>query len=124
MSSERFLIGSCERCGQHIEFPENGVGMRVPCPHCGSDTVLVEDPAAAAPTSTEITAAELISALARVAPRRPVPVFCEAGLLLVAVFMVLLPFAYLAFAIFSAYCIYWYAVHARVLFSSFSGGLH
>ena len=124
MSSERFLIGSCERCGQHIEFPENGVGMRIPCPHCGGDTVLVEDRAVATPSSTEITAAELTGAFAGVAPRRRVSIFYQAGLLLVAVFMVLLPLAYLAFATFSAYCIYWYAMHARVLFSSFSGGVH
>jgi len=42
MSEERFCICSCESCGEHIEFPASGVGMRVACPHCAVETVLTE----------------------------------------------------------------------------------
>lgn len=31
---------ACQRCGKHIEFPSNGVGVTVDCPHCGKQTVL------------------------------------------------------------------------------------
>jgi hypothetical protein len=31
---------SCQKCGKHIEFPSNGAGMTVDCPHCGKQTVL------------------------------------------------------------------------------------
>ncbi len=31
---------SCQHCGGHIEFPTEGAGQIVKCPHCGSDTVL------------------------------------------------------------------------------------
>lgn len=39
---------ACQRCGKHIEFPSNGVGVIVDCPHCGKQTVLgvAADPAA------------------------------------------------------------------------------
>jgi hypothetical protein len=31
---------SCQNCGRHIEFPSNGAGMTISCPHCGKNTVL------------------------------------------------------------------------------------
>ena len=31
---------ACQRCGKHIEFPSNGAGVTVDCPHCGKKTVL------------------------------------------------------------------------------------
>ena len=31
---------NCQRCGGHIEFPGNGTGMTIDCPHCGKKTVL------------------------------------------------------------------------------------
>ena len=31
---------ACQRCGKRIEFPSNGVGVTVACPHCGKQTVL------------------------------------------------------------------------------------
>lgn len=31
---------NCQRCGGHIEFPSNGAGMTIDCPHCGKKTVL------------------------------------------------------------------------------------
>jgi Zn-dependent protease with chaperone function len=124
MSDERFCLTSCEYCGQHIEFPAEAVGVKVACPHCASETTLVgklrESPAAA----DEITAAELKAALEGVVPRRRISVFYQAGLLLVALFMILLPLGYLTFATFAGYCVWWYAVHARAIFSGVSGGVH
>jgi Zn-dependent protease with chaperone function len=88
------------------------------------ETVLVEDVSAVQEQTDEVTAGELKAALEGVLPRRRISVFYQAGLVLVAVFMVLLPLAYLAFAAFAAYCTYWYAVHAWVLFSGSPGGIH
>jgi Zn-dependent protease with chaperone function len=124
MSVEGFCIASCEHCGQHIEFPAEGACIRVACPHCAVETVLVEDAPIALEAADEITAAELKAALEGAVPRRRVSVFYQAGLLLVAVFMILLPLAYLAFATLAGYCVYWYAVHARGLLTSLSGGFH
>jgi hypothetical protein len=46
---------SCQNCGKHIEFPSNGAGMAVPCPHCGKQTVLgVSDSAPTAGKSKKV----------------------------------------------------------------------
>jgi hypothetical protein len=92
--------------------------------HCEIETILTEAPERAAGNLDAITAAELKEALAGAVTRRRISVFYQAGLVLVALFMVLLPVAYLAFVAFVAYCTYWYAVHARVLLTSFSGGFY
>jgi hypothetical protein len=94
--------------------------MRVPCPHCAWETVLNDELPATPDAGEEITAAELKAALAGTVPPRRISIFYQAGLLLVAFFMVLLPLAYLAFAAFTAYCVYWYAIHGLALFSSFA----
>jgi hypothetical protein len=112
---------SCEHCGQHIEFPAEAVGVKVACPHCASETTLVGELGESPAEADEITAAELKAALEGVVPRRRISVFYRVGLLLVALFMILLPVGYLAFATFAGYCVWWYAVHARAIFSSVSG---
>jgi Zn-dependent protease with chaperone function len=76
------------------------------------------------PTPDEITAAELKAALTGIVPRRPISVFYQLGLLIVAIFMILLPVVYVAFVAGVAYATYWYGVHAKVLFSSYVGGVH
>jgi Zn-dependent protease with chaperone function len=125
MRNEGFGVAACENCGQHIEFPSEGAGLNVPCPHCGQETTLAALLAEEAAPQEEITAAELSAALSGTLGRRRIPVFYHLGLLLVAVFMVLLPLVYLAFAAFAAFCVYWYAVHAwRIIFTGFSGGLY
>lgn len=40
MQQEPYLKGSCEKCGANIEFPEEGLGQSIPCPHCGENTNL------------------------------------------------------------------------------------
>jgi hypothetical protein len=38
--SENFAKCACQHCGGHIEFPVQGVGRKIPCPHCGERTFL------------------------------------------------------------------------------------
>jgi hypothetical protein len=40
MSEVEFRKCSCHHCGGHIEFPANGEGATVQCPHCGEKTRL------------------------------------------------------------------------------------
>lgn len=94
------------------------------CPHCGSETILLAELAEAAAPAEEITAAELKEALSGVLPRSRISIFYQAGLLLVAIFMILLPIAYVGVAALAAYGVYWYASHGRVFFSNFIGGIY
>ena len=69
------------------------MGMRVACPHCASETVLTEAPQRAAENLETISAAELKEALAGAVTRTRISAFYQAGLVVVALFMVLLPLA-------------------------------
>jgi hypothetical protein len=40
MAAAKFLKCDCSNCGGHIEFPAEGIGTTIPCPHCGADTEL------------------------------------------------------------------------------------
>lgn len=57
--SHRFYKCPCSSCDGHIEFPEEGVGLSVACPHCGKMTCLVaaktnnEPPGSFAPAEDE-----------------------------------------------------------------------
>jgi len=113
MRAEGFCVASCEHCGQHIEFPSSGAGMRVACPHCGGETGLVAEAVPLPAEDERVTAAELKAGLEGVVPRCRISLFYQLGLLLVAGIMVLLPIAYLAFAALAGYLVYWYALHAR-----------
>jgi Zn-dependent protease with chaperone function len=124
MSNEGFGKVSCEHCGQHIEFPLEAAGMKVACPTCAQETTLLAEIPIQAEEAEEITDEELQAALQGVVKPRRISIFYQAGLMLVAIFMILLPLAYLAFASFAAYCVYWYAVHGLVIFSKVSGGSH
>ena len=48
MSDQHFLRCNCESCGSPIEFPPQGVGLKIDCPHCGQETLLSESAATAA----------------------------------------------------------------------------
>jgi len=41
MSPNKFLKCTCQGCGGHIEFPVEGIGQTIPCPHCGVETELM-----------------------------------------------------------------------------------
>jgi Zn-dependent protease with chaperone function len=127
VSDQSFHRTCCKHCGQHIEFPEDALGSRVACPGCEQSLVLGEDPiiAASEPRPEELTAGELKAALEGTIPRRKVSLLYQFGLLLVAIFMVLLPIAYLCFIAGVIYGVYWYAFHGRaLLFSGPTGGLY
>ena len=40
MPDEKYLKCACNHCGGGIEFPPEGLGTSVPCPHCGQETEL------------------------------------------------------------------------------------
>jgi hypothetical protein len=40
MSSIQFIKTDCEKCGQSIEFPKDGIGTIAQCPSCGAETRL------------------------------------------------------------------------------------
>jgi hypothetical protein len=44
MSETKFLKCNCDQCGGRIEFPADGIGMTIPCPHCGWQTELTLSP--------------------------------------------------------------------------------
>lgn len=98
--------------------------MSVACPRCGAQTTLAAEPEPALIEPFEITAAELQAAFGGPVRRHRISLFYQAGLLVVEVLMLLLPVAYFALAALAGYGVYWYAVHARALFSSLSGGAH
>lgn len=95
--------------------------MEVECPSCGVKVLLQEELPTASKPPEEITAADLRSALTGRVPRRRISIFYQVGLLLVALFMVLLPLVYLAVATLAGSGVYWYAVHGWVLFTSSLG---
>jgi hypothetical protein len=38
--TESFAKCACQHCGGHIEFPVQGAGQKIACPHCNWETVL------------------------------------------------------------------------------------
>jgi hypothetical protein len=41
MAIQHFLKGACASCGGHLEFPADGAGQTIACPHCGQSTQLL-----------------------------------------------------------------------------------
>lgn len=119
--SQPLIRTQCQQCDQPIEFPPEGLGMVVECPHCGRETALRED--ILKPPET-LSAGELTAAFAGTVPRPKIPVLYQLSIFLVAIFMVLLPIIYVAFVLMMAWGVYWYAVHAKVLLAGFTGGLY
>jgi DNA-directed RNA polymerase subunit RPC12/RpoP len=74
MSDQPFLKCPCQNCGEAIEFPAQGVGLSVQCPHCSQKTVLTGPAPTAAVVAPAIpTTAAPPSLPPADAPRRPVP---------------------------------------------------
>src|SRR5947209_7305430 len=93
MPEPGYISGSCESCGRHIEFPADGLGMSVSCPHCGQSTTLLED-LGSRETDGAISAAELSAAFNGPIRRYRISFIYQIALLLVACFMVILPVLY------------------------------
>ena len=56
MSQTGFLKCPCRQCGGPIEFPPQGIGLTIDCPHCGQKTLLGRagaPPPTAAPTNPQ-----------------------------------------------------------------------
>lgn len=53
MSEKKYLKCPCRHCGGSIEFPAQGIGMAVNCPHCQSKTTLFAPPVSVEPEQTE-----------------------------------------------------------------------
>ncbi len=80
MSDADYLKCECQKCGGSIEFPANGVGELVDCPHCGGQTKLIPSPARSGQKIAFITGAIFIVLILVTAgamlywPRTPKPV--------------------------------------------------
>ena len=123
MAEANYLNGACESCGGHIEFPAEGIGLSVSCPHCGQPTTLLED-LGDREVDGALSAAELSAAIIGPIRKFRVSVIYQIALLLVACFMVVLPVVYLGLIVALGYGVYWYALTARSLLTSFTGGLY
>jgi Zn-dependent protease with chaperone function len=123
MGQEQLTKTSCQLCKQPIEFPIEGLGITVACPHCGQNIILCEG-TDLSQIVTSLTAGELKAAFTGAIPKSEVPIFYQIALFLVAIFMILLPLIYVSFVASVARGVYWYAVHAKVLLGGFTGGLY
>lgn len=55
MSESKYLKCLCQNCNGPIEFPADGIGSSVHCPHCGQKTTLFATPAADGTTTPPVT---------------------------------------------------------------------
>src|SRR5438105_5871105 len=82
---------SCSQCGNHLEFPLEGAGAIIACPHCGEQTQLTLD---APPQSDKPSAAELLAGFSGSIRRTRASFFYQIGLILVTLVMLVLPVVY------------------------------
>jgi Zn-dependent protease with chaperone function len=112
---------SCSHCGNHIEFPLEGAGLTIPCPHCTQSTRLdLEAPPLA--SSDKPSAAELINAFSGTISRPPTSLFYHLGLILVGIVMLLLPVVYLLLVGAAAWGWWFCASHFSFLLQPMRGG--
>ena len=109
MDEELIAKCSCSHCGNHIQFPIEGAGRTIACPHCQQPTEL--NLTAPPPAADRLSAAELLAAFGGPVPRTRVSFFYRIGLVLVTVTMVLLPLVYLALIAAAGWGLYYYATH-------------
>jgi hypothetical protein len=127
MNDSAWAKSACEKCGVHIEFPSEAAGRRVACPTCGKETELgvflvdSDSDAATESAAARLTVAEVVSAFAAPVPPTSVSVFYQAGLILVAAAMVLLPILYVVIIGVAAWGVYFWATHFTFLLTSPSG---
>jgi Zn-dependent protease with chaperone function len=122
MDAELFAKCSCQKCGNHIEFPVSAAGAGIDCPHCAQPTVLnliAPEPVASA---DKPSAPEILAAFSAPVARTRVSFFYQLGLMLVSVMMVLLPLVYLVMIAAAGWGVYYYATHFTYLLSSTRGG--
>jgi Zn-dependent protease with chaperone function len=120
MDEQLFAKCSCSSCGNHIQFPIEGAGAMIACPHCNQHTQLTLD--APVPPFDRPMAAEIIAAFGPPVPATRTSFFYTLGMLLVTVTMIVLPMIYLALVLLAAWGVYLYATHFSFLLTSMSGG--
>src|SRR5437867_600477 len=54
VTEPKYIKCSCQKCGGHIEFPAEGTGLTVACPHCGQKTTLASSKTAPAVESRAV----------------------------------------------------------------------
>ena len=63
MSRTHYLKCACQQCGEHIEFPADGLGMKILCPHCGGQTQLISEKVPLSPQKKIILAIAIIAVI-------------------------------------------------------------
>jgi len=122
MHAELHAKCSCQNCGTHLEFPIEAAGMLLDCPHCRQATLLSLNAPPVGRPGEKPAAAEILGAFqGGIRPAR-ISLLYQAGLLLVALTMVLLPLVYLAMVMAAGWGVYYFAVHCRFLVTSMQGG--
>jgi Zn-dependent protease with chaperone function len=121
MNGDLYAKCGCQNCGTHIEFPLEAAGMMVDCPSCKQSTTLSLDAPPAAANSKP-SSPEILNAFQGGVARTPVSIFYQLGLVLVTVVMVVLPLIYLAMILAAGWGVYYYAIHAKFLLASTTGG--
>ncbi len=95
-----WLTAVCPHCAGAVEFPAEGAGTPVDCPHCGApfELVATEEPGARTPASSPsgLGLADLLAAFPRDVPRRRASLAYQARLALACMMVLALPAAYLA----------------------------
>jgi Zn-dependent protease with chaperone function len=112
---------SCGHCGTHLEFPIEGAGSIIDCPHCGQPTEL-SLMAKPADSAERPTVGAVLEAFTGPLARTRVSLFYQIGLVWVTIMMLLLPVAYVALVALAGWAVYYYAVHFSFLLSSGSLG--
>lgn len=103
---------SCGHCGNHLEFPIDGAGAFIACPHCGEQTQLTLE---APPRSDRPSAGELLAGFAGAINRPRTSFFYQIGLILVTLMMLVLPVAYVGMIAAAAWGVFYYATHFTFL---------
>src|SRR5207249_1091109 len=54
VTEPKYIKCSCQKCGGHIQFPAEGTGLTVACPHCGQKPTLATSKTAPAVESRAV----------------------------------------------------------------------
>jgi len=111
MEATLYAKCDCEHCRNHISFPAELAGSVIACPHCQRQTALNLMAPESGRLTDELTVAEIINAFGRPVPRTRVSIFYQAGLLLVALVMVMLPLVYFGLIGLGGYGLYYFVAH-------------
>jgi Zn-dependent protease with chaperone function len=127
MNESELAKCTCEHCGQGLEFPREGAGMTVQCPSCEHDCLLVasggEEHSSNPSPVSEVSVSDVVAAFERNLSKTPVSFLYQAGLVAVALTMIVLPFLYLALVGAVAFAVYWWARNGTFVFVG-SAGFH